>query len=182
MNRFLKGALLAAAFTVAMVPAVFADGPPYATFNIKLGQNPAANADLSPTLAEPITKDHVAFHIMNNTGKELFFNSNNNEGQYIPLVSNNTVTVPYHAGDEYKVVDADGNVVATWNLNGNGSNAAVASSASQEQYAAWGNTLQQVIENQKVAYQEPPAKAEPRYYEGRPAHHTSSKTVIRGYW
>lgn len=181
MNRFLKGALLAAAVTVAMVPAVFADDAgPYATFHIKLEPNPASS-DASPAVTEPITKDHVAFHIVNNTGKALYFN--NNEGEYIPLVSNNTVTVPYHTGDVYKVVDTDGNTVATWNLNGNASSASSVSSASKEQYAAWGNTLQQVIENQKVAYQEPPAKAEPRYYESHSSHsHTASKTVIRGYW
>lgn len=184
MNRFFKGAILAAA--VAMVPlGAFAEGGPYATFEIKLDQS-SKFTDLSPTLAAPITKDHVAFHIVNNTGKALFFN--NNEGEYIPLVSNNTVTVPYQSGDEYKVVDADGNTVATWNLNGNKNrHVANVTSASQEQFAAWGSTLQQVIENQKVSYQEPPADPEPYYYGSRPAKQTASKTttrktIIRGYW
>lgn len=182
MNHFLKGALLAAVVAVSMVPAgAFADEGPYATYHIKLEPNPKAS-DYTPAVTTPITKDHVAFHIVNNTGKALFFNGN--EGEYIPLVSNNTVTVPYKAGDEYKVVDADGNTVANWNLNGN-SNAesSAASSASKEQFAAWGSTLQQVIENQKVAYQEPPAKPEPRYYESNSTRSAqSSGTVVRGYW
>ncbi len=179
MNRFFKGAILAAAVAVAMVPAgAFAEGP-YATFEIKLEENPKAS-DYTPVLTAPITKDQVAFHIVNNTGKSLFFNSN--EGEYIPLVSNNTVTVPYKAGEEYKVVDIDGNTIAQWNLNGSAqSQSSSVASASQAQFEQWGSTLQQVISNQKVAYQEPAAKPEPRYYETRSSN-TSSRTVVRGYW
>lgn len=182
MNRFLKGALLAAVVAVSMVPAnVFAEENPYATFRIKLEPNPASS-EVSPVVTGPITKQQVAFNIVNNTGKPLFFNSN--EGEYIPLVSSSTVTVPYKMGDEYKVVDTDGNTVAQWNLNGNQGQAASVSSASKEQFAAWGNTLQQVIENQKVAYQEPPAKTEPNYYQSRSSRsaQSSSGTVVRGYW
>ncbi len=181
MNRFFKGALLAAAVAVAMVPAnVFAEGGPYATFEIKVNPNPSVS-NLSPAIVEPITKDQVSFHIINNTGKALFFNGN--DGQYIPLVSNNTVTVPYKAGEAYKVVDADGATVAEWDLNGRMEGQVPnVSSASKEQFAAWGSTLQQVIENQKVAYQEPAAKPEPRYYESRSSRSASSGTTVRGYW
>ncbi len=181
MNRFFKGALLAAAVAVAMVPAnVFAEDGPYATFEIKVNPNPTVS-NLSPAIVEPITKEQVSFHIINNTGKALFFNGD--EGQYIPLVSNNTVTVPYKAGDAYKVVDSDGATVAEWDLNGRiEGQVPNVSSASKEQFAAWGSTLQQVIENQKVAYQEPAAKPEPRYYEGRSSRSASNGTTVRGYW
>lgn len=183
MNRFLKGAFLAASVAVAMSSAgAFAADGAYATFDIKLEPNPQVS-EVSPVVSTPITKDHVAFHIINNTGKALYFNSN--EGEYIPLVSNNTVTVPYQAGDSYKVVDAEGNTVATWNLNGNGAaKTTTVASASQDQFAQWGNTLQQVISNQKVSYQEPPAKPEPQYYQskGGASSQTASKTVIRGFW
>ncbi|WP_373532040.1 hypothetical protein [Vampirovibrio sp.] len=182
MNHFLKGALLAAVVAVSMVPAnVFADENPYATFRIRLEPNPASS-DYQPAVNEPITKKQVAFQIVNNTGKSLFFNSR--EGEYIPLVSQSTVTLPYQPGEEYKVVDTDGNTFAQWNLNRSQSEATSVSSASKEQFTAWGNTLQQVIDNQKVAVQEPPAKSEPNYYQSHSSttSHSSSGTVVRGYW
>lgn len=185
MNRWFKRTVCLAAMVAATVPALaFAeDSPPYATFPIKIESNPVAS-DLSPIVAAPITKDTVAFHIMNNTGKQLFFN-NGKDSEYVPLVSNATVEAPYAPGMVYKVADAEGNLIASWHIDDAKIQKANVSSASASDFASWGNTLQQVIENQKVTYQEPPAKPEPRYYTssgGANSRAESRRTVVRGFW
>jgi hypothetical protein len=187
MSHVLKRALALGALVAVSLPAMaFASEGPYATFNIKV-EDTAAVSEVSPVVTSPITKDHVQFHIINNTGKALYF-ANGQEQSYIPVVSNNTVTAPYAPGQQYKVVDGDGHTVAQWNLEGGKVATANVNSASQAQFAQWGSTLQQVLENQRVSYVEPPAKAEPHYYttgsHSRTVsyHHHSSHKVIRGYW
>lgn len=187
-NVFKRALLLGALVAVSLPVAAFAAEGPYATFDIKV-EPTAVDSEVSPVVNAPITKDQVQFHIINNTGKALYF-SNGQEQSYIPVVSNNTVTAPYTPGQEYKVVDGEGHTVAKWNLEGGRMAASSASGASQAQYAAWGDTIQQVLANQKVSYQEPPAKAEPHYYsvarheavQHRTAVRPASHRVIRGYW
>lgn len=181
MSHWFKSSLLLAVLVAVAVPVASfaADEPPYATFDITVESNPAVS-EVSPMVTTPITKDMVAFHIVNNTGKALYFN-NGDENSYIPLVSNTTVNAPYAAGREYKVVDAEGNTVATWHLGQSQAASTSMASASSSQFAAWGSTLQQVIENQKVSYQEPPAKPEPHYYEKSQPQPRISDTV-RGFW
>jgi len=189
MSNGLKRVLALGALFALSLPAVAlaAEGP-YATFDIKV-ESTAADSEVSPVVTSPITKDQVQFHIINNTGKALYF-SNGNEQSYIPVVSNSTVTAPYTVGREYKVVDGDGHTVAKWNLNGGKSTASSVSSASAEQYTQWGNTIQQVLANQKVSYVEPAAKSEPHYYYAaskpvfhvKTASHTTTHRVIRGFW
>jgi hypothetical protein len=179
MKHLLKSGLaLAAIVCMTQSAMVMADEGPYATFNIKVENNPTIS-DVSPALTQPITKDKVAFRIENHTGRALYFEDNDKE--YIPVVSNDTVTAPYAPGKEYKLVDADGNTVATWTLGGK-TYQANAASATAEQFAAWSQSLQTVIANQKVTYQEPPAKMEPNYNETHTIRSTSSGDVVRGYW
>lgn len=179
MNHWLKAGFVLAVVVCLVKPgAALADDGPFATFNIKVENNPTVS-DVSPALSTPITKDKVAFHIENNTGHPLYFGDANKE--YIPIISNSTVTAPYAPGMEYKVMDEAGNTVATWTLGGK-SHTANVSSASSEQFATWGQTLQTVIANQRVSYQEPPAKPEPRYYGGHTPSRVSSGSVIRGFW
>lgn len=181
MNRSLKSSLWLAVLAAVTVPmsAFAADAPPYATFEITVEPSKVAS-EVSPVVTTPITKDTVAFHIINNTGKALYFN-NGDADSYIPLVSNNTVEAPYALGKEYKVLDAEGNTVATWHLGQAQVASASASSASASEFAEWGSTLQRVIENQKVTYQEPPAKPEPHYY-GQSSRSTRVSDTVRGYW
>ena len=188
MSTLYKRALLLGALVAASMPtlAMAADGP-YATFDIKV-EATKVESEVSPVVTSPITKDQVQFHIINNTGKALYF-ANGQEHSYIPVVSNSTVTAPYAAGQVYSVVDGDGHTVAKWNLDNNKVASANVSSASQSQFSAWGNTIQQVLDNQKVSYQEPPAKAEPHYYSSstktefhsKPATRSAHR-VIRGFW
>lgn len=179
MSRWFNSSLLLAVVAAVTLPvsSFAADEPPYATFEIKVENNPTVS-EVSPMVTEPITKDMVAFHITNNTGKALYFN-NGNENEFIPLVSHGTVYAPYSPGMEYKVMDGEGNTVATWHLGEAKIASSSMASASASQFAAWGNTLQQVIENQKVTYQEPPAKPEPRYYERS---QTRVSDTVRGFW
>src|SRR5690349_20374847 len=115
MSHVLKRALALGALGAVSLPLVaFAAEGPYATFDIKV-ENTAAVSEVSPVVTSPITKDQVQFHIINNTGKALYF-ANGQEMSYIPVVSNNTVTAPYTPGQQYKVVDVDGHTVAQWNL------------------------------------------------------------------
>jgi hypothetical protein len=100
---------------------------------------------------------------------------------YIPVVSNNTLTVPFTPGQEYKVTDLDGNLVAKWHLGDAPPIKANVVSATKEQFAEWGSKLQQVIENQQVAYVEPPSKPEPHYYT-KHYYHRNSKHTVRGFW
>jgi hypothetical protein len=179
MKHLLKGGLaLAAVVCMTQSNVVMADEGPYATFNIKV-EKTSTVSDLSPALVHPITKDKVAFHIENHTGRALYFEGNAKE--YIPVVSNDTVIASYVPGQEYKLVDTAGNTVATWTLGGKTYRTNV-TSATSGQFAAWGETLQTVIANQKVSYQEPAAKPEPRYYETHTTHTTSSGEVVRGFW
>lgn len=188
MKSWLKSLfLLAVVSAVGQTSQSFADDNSYATFHIVIEDNPQVS-EVSPVVTSPITRNQVAFHIVNHTSKALYF-ANGDQSNYIPLVSNNTVTVPYKAGEQYKVVDGQGQTVAVWNLNGGAatSNASSSqSSASASQYSEWSSQLQRVIENQKVTYQEPVAKAEPHYYEQSSSKRASSnaqqKTVVRGYW
>ncbi len=181
MNRRFKSSLWLAVLAAVTVPmsAFAADAPPYATFEITVEPSQVAS-EVSPVVTAPITKDTVAFHIVNNTGKALYFN-NGEADSFIPLVSNGTVEAAYAPGKEYKLVDADGNTVATWHLGQSPVASANASSVSASEFAEWGSTLQRVIENQKVSYQEPPAKPEPHYYERSSSSRRVSDT-IRGYW
>ena len=179
MTISLKRALaLGALMAMSASGLAFADSEgPYATFDIKL-ESTAAASEVHPMVTAPITKDKVQFHIINNTGKPVFF-ARGQEQSYIPLVSNNTVTVDYAPGSEYMVVDGEGHTVAKWNLDNRMVGVPSVSSASQSQFEEWGSTLQQVIANQKVSYQES-AKSEPHYYNSKPTSRTSD--VIRGYW
>jgi len=195
MNILKHALTLGVLAAMSLSMSAFAMEGPYATFDIKV-ENTAVDSDVSPMVTMPITKDQVQFHIINNTDKPLFFmNGANGQGQsYVPLVSNSTVTVPYQPGQEYKLVDADGKTVAKWNLENRMAKPQVANvmSASPSQFAEWGNTLQQVMENQKVSYQALPTKMEPHYYtkhhpmkrsigHNKPSSHTAHR-LIRGYW
>ena len=171
MSNGLKRALSLSALVALSLPmSAFAEGP-YATFDIKV--------EVSPVVHTSITKDQVQFHILNNTGKQLYF-VNGQQQSYIPVVSNSTVTAPYQVGQQYQLVDGEGHSVAKWNLDNVTIGVPNVASASQSQFSQWGSSIQQVIENQKVSYQEPPAKAEPHYYQSKSATRTSE--VIRGYW
>ncbi len=177
MNNTFKHVLSVGALAALSLPLMaFAEGP-YATFEIKV-ESAAVESEVSPVVSSPITKCHVQFHILNNTGKQLYF-VNGQAQSYIPVVSNNTVTAPYQVGQQYQLVDAEGHSVAKWNLDNVKIGVPNVASASQSQFSQWGSTIQQVIENQKVSYQEPPAKAEPHYYESNT---TRTSGVIRGYW
>jgi hypothetical protein len=185
MSHVLKRALALGALVAVSLPVMaFAAEGPFATFNIKV-ENTATVSEVSPVVTTPITKDQVQFHIINNTGKALYF-ANGQEQSYIPVVSNDTVTASYMPGQQYKVVDVDGHTVAQWNLDNAKVASANVSSASQAQFSQWGSTIQQVLENQKVSYVMPPAKAEPHYYTGGSSRSVSNghygNKVIRGYW
>jgi hypothetical protein len=179
MNHRIKRSLWLAILAAAIAPmaAFAADAPPYATFEIKVEESPIVS-EVSPVVTSPITKDTVAFHIVNNSGKALYFN-NGEADSFVPLVSNSTVEAAYAPGKEYKLMDGEGNMVATWHLGEAAIKSSGMQSASASEFAEWSSKLHQVIENQKVTYQEPPAKPEPHYYE------KSSPRVsdtIRGYW
>jgi hypothetical protein len=179
MSIILKRALMLGALVAVSLPALaFAVDGPYASYDVKV-ESTAVDTEVTPTGTFPITKDKVQFHIINNTGKVLYF-SDGKEQSYIPVVSNSTVTTAYNAGQEYKVTDDQGVTVAKWNLDNRKVGVPNVTSASQSQFSQWSTSLQQVIENQKVSYQEPPAKPEPHYYTSTPAAHTSG--VVRGYW
>jgi hypothetical protein len=176
MNHWLKTAFVLAAVVCLGKPAfVMADDGALATFNIKVENNPTIS-DLSPEMSTPITKDKVAFHIENNTGHALYF-AGNSDKEYVPVISNTTVTASYAPGQEYKLVDEAGNTAATWTLGGKDYSAHGAS-ASAEQFASWQQTLESVIANQQVSYQEPLSKSEPRYFEK----HNRNGSVVRGFW
>lgn len=188
MANVLKRALLLGALVAVSLPvAAFAADGPYATFDIKV-ESTAVDSEVSPVVSAPITKDHVQFHIINNYGQPLYF-VNGQEHSYVPVVSNSTVTAPYAPGQQYSVVDGDGHTVAKWNLdNGKLNSASSVGGASQSQFAQWGSTIQQVLDNQKVSYQAPPAKAEPVYYtqahKPMVTHHAThtAHRIIRGFW
>lgn len=151
----------------------------YRTFPIRIEKNPVVSS-ITPELTTPITKDKVAFNIINHTGRALYFAGT--EKEYVPVVSNTTVLADYTPGHEYQVVDENGKTVASWTL-GDKIVTASAASASSEQFAAWEQTLQSVIANQKVNYVEGPAKAEPSYEaQSKPSTRTSQGEIIRGYW
>lgn len=178
MKKWVNYSLLLAAVAMIVPVAAFAEpADTVATYNITIENNPVVS-DLSPEMMTPISKNQVAFHIINNTGKVLYF-PDAGENAYIPVVSNNTVTVPFTPGQEYKVMDTDGNLVAKWHLGDAGPIKANVSSVTAEQFAEWDSKLQEVIENQKVSYQEPPSKPEPHYYT-KSAHRVSH--IVRGYW
>jgi len=177
MKQWFSYSLLLAAVAMIVPVSAFADADTVATYNITIENNPVVS-DLSPEMMTPISKNQVAFHIINNTGRVLYF-PDAGENAYIPVVSNNTITVPYTQGQEYKVMDMDGNMVAKWHLGDAKPITANVTPATAEQFAEWHSKLQEVIENQKVSYQEPPSKPEPRYYtksSSRVSH------TIRGYW
>jgi hypothetical protein len=184
MSTLLKRALMLGALVAISLPVLaFADNEgPFASFDIKV-ESTAVDSELSPMVKDPITKDQVQFHIINNTGKQLFYVNGPDQQTYVPIISNSTVTVPYHPGQQYQLVDAEGHSVAKWNLDNSKMGATSVAGASQAQFSQWGSTLQQVIENQKVTYQEPAAKPEPRYssnYSAKSGARTSD--VVRGYW
>ncbi len=183
MKSVFKNLMAAALFaTLAVSVAVRAEEGPFATFPIRIENNPVTT-DVSPNVAEPITKNQVAFNIVNNTGRALYFEDT--QKTYIPVVSHTTVVTTYAPGQTYKVSDADGKTVATWSL-GNQSFASSSASASSEQFAAWETSLQQVIANQKVSYVEPPKEAEPAYREATKTttvkSSTTTGTTVRGFW
>jgi len=179
MKHWFNHSLLLAAVALMLPVSAFADAETFTTFDIIIENNPVVS-DLSPEIMTPISKGQVGFHLMNNTGEALFFNDGTNS-TYIPVVSNTTVVAPYEPGQEYKVTDMEGNMVAKWHVGDAKPITANVTPATAEQFAEWGSKLQQVIENQKVTYQEPPAKPEPRYYTQSSRRHHASDT-IRGYW
>jgi hypothetical protein len=98
MKHFIKQSFLAAVVTsLSLSGMAFAQNEaPYATFDVKLGST--INTDyvvkVTPEMPSEITKDTIAFHIFNNTGKEVYF-VDGEDKQYIPLVSQNTVFAGY---------------------------------------------------------------------------------------
>ncbi len=176
--------VLALSFVVAGASAAFAEQAPFATYNVVLDTPFPRLESSNPILAEPPAKSNVAFRIQNNTGKALYF-VGNNEKQYIPVVSERTVTTPYSTED-FKAVDEAGNTVATWRLQGGQVQEAKIKSATEAEFAEWGRKLQGVIEsaqNRTVSYssyqsQQPAAAASAA--PSAPA--DEAGTTVRGYW
>lgn len=200
MVNWLKRSFLLASLVALTVPGLASaqDAPPYATFDIKLGN--AINTDhvlkVTPEVSSEITKDTVAFHIFNNTGKEIYF-VDGDQKQYIPLVSHNTVQASYYPGKEYMVFDMEDNAVASWTLGDAPVASANVTSASATDFSDWSQKLGQVIQNQQVTYEVAPAKPEPHYYNSTssqqaapaavepaaaPSYPAQQNKVIRGYW
>lgn len=171
-----KQLLLALSAMLLVGPAFAADGN-LATFNIRLEENPA-QSDVLPVYSAPVTKDHVAFKIVNNTGKAIYL-VNGNDRNYIPVVSNNTVEVPYQSA-QYKVVDEAGNTVATWQLQAGAQQAATVQSASAAQYSDWEQRIQTVLENSRnrswTAYTQQQSQSTSR------AVTPQENTTVRGFW
>ncbi|MEM0952341.1 MAG: hypothetical protein AAGI66_09415 [Cyanobacteria bacterium P01_H01_bin.74] len=187
MKIWSKTILTAATLAVLAVSgiAVAQDMAPYSTFDINIGHT--VNSDhvlkVNPVVSHEVNKNMVAFHIFNNTGKEIYFlDAQGSEKQYIPMVSNNTVEANHYPGKVYKVYDLENNLLAQWQIDDAPPVMANVESATQEDFNSWGRKLAQVIENQQVSYQAPMAKAEPHYYNSKPAPSYSQNDMIRGYW
>jgi len=163
--------------------------PPYATYKIVVESN--SRLSQAPTALKPITKDHVSFQIVNNTRGVIYF-VNGDQKLFIPMVSENTVTVPYSPSEnpEYKIMDEAGTVLLRWKLNYPVQNQVTVSSTSQELFSQWEQSIQSVLEatrNRSVLESSSPQKSEPVYNESsspeksEPVYHDASSIhrVIR---
>jgi hypothetical protein len=179
-----KALLVLGLVCVSFNVAAMAEEAPFATFGIRL-ENTAAQTK-EPVVTTPITKNTVSFHIENNTGKAVYF-VNGNEKEYIPVVSNATVTAPY-SKEPYKVVDSEGKTVASWRLSQEAVEKANVNSASKEQFARWGEQIQQVLQsaqNRSFSYENTTSyesKAEPSVSRASVRQPVKKHAVIRGYW
>jgi hypothetical protein len=167
---------LSALVIVSQAAAVFAEESPYATFNIRLEENPV-QSQIDPALTQPVTKDKVAFRIQNNTNKAVYF-MRGDQKTYIPVVSEATVELPYST-QEYKVVDDAGNTMTSWYMGPYVPAKANVEAASQAEFEQWGQKLQQVIasaQNRTVHYS----------YQKQEAPYSGSRSergkMIRGFW
>jgi hypothetical protein len=183
ISMFKGGKALFVAASLACVSlSAMAEEAPYATYGVRL--ETTAVQIKEPVMTSPVSKKSVAFRIENNTGKAAYF-VNGAENEYIPVISQNTVIAPY-TKEAYKVVDAEGNVIASWKLTNNGAQNVNVSSASKAQFSQWGDQLQQVMEstrNRSVSYV---GKSEPAVFYSRstsaPSAPVKKHTVVRGYW
>jgi hypothetical protein len=171
--------VLSSVFCVATAASAFAEEAPFATFHIQL-ENNQAQSMVNPVITSPVTKGQVAFRILNNTGKQAYF-VDNQDNRYIPMVSENTVTIPYVEGEQYKVVDQDGKTIATWQLQNAQSSMQIASSSeTKAKYEDWSQRIQKVIQsNQVVAtstYQQSTQDAQTHSSE------QTEGTTVRGFW
>jgi len=208
MNTFRVLASLCAGVALASSVTAFADDnnaggqPPYATYTVQVKCNPVLSKVQPVQL--PITKDHVAFRIVNHTRGPIYFvnegtststssadNSQSSDKQdYIPVVSENTVTVPYSPTEnpEYKVVDEDGNTLIKWTLNYPTVPPVTLASATPEQFNKWEQDIQGVLENtrNRTVPEDPSLqKSEPVYNDSPSSsnHQEShSHSTVRGYW
>lgn len=176
MKKLGKALVAFTAFVaVFQATAVFAEDAPYMTYNIRLEENPVQTS-LDPAMSQPVTKDRVAFHIHNNTNKEVFLVSGNDKS-YIPIISENTVELPY-SPQEFKVVDKSGNTMTSWYLGPYMPARANVQSASAAEFEQWGMQLRQVIasaQNRTVSYS---------YQKQEPMYNNSPATGghVRGFW
>ena len=178
-------ALLASSLVVLSGLSAFAADAPFVTYNVDLEAN-GVHMDAAPVPTAGVTKENVAFRIVNNSGRAAYF-VNGTERTYVPVVSQTTVTVPYTANQAYKVVDESGNTLASWHLQGGQVQQPTVQSASAEQYSEWGQRLQGVIENARnrtVSYSY--NKTQTTEATARPAQSAPSqqepKGFVRGFW
>ena len=150
------------------------------TYQVVLDNNPINHR--VPAWVEP-QDGMVAFQIINNSSEAVYFD-HNGQKDYIPNISQNTVTVPYSGDGRYHLVDINGNEVLAWQslVMGASSNASSSEiSARNQQHSRWSSELQTIIRNQQVSI--------PVFEQNDPPHHDpiqssapASRGVVRGFW
>lgn len=168
------------AMTLAAGVALAVESP-YVTYQVVYDNQPVNNR--VPTLADPASKDRIAFQVINNSSEAVYFEGSGVK-QYIPLVSQNTVVVPYDPNARYRLVNSRGEEVLSWQLMSMQGQSSGVMNASAEQHAQWSSELQSIIRrNQNVVVQE--------YHQNDPQRNNPApawqpeprqRQVIRGFW
>ncbi len=154
---------------------------PYVTYQVVYDNQPVNNR--VPVLADPASKDHIAFQVINNSSQAVYFEGSGVK-EYIPLVSQNTVVVPFDPNARYRLVNAQGEEVLSWQLMSMQGQSSGVMNASAEQHAQWSSELQAIIRrNQNVVVQEY-RQNDPQRSNPAPAWQPEPQQprVIRGYW
>jgi hypothetical protein len=99
----------------------FSSSPPakgaetVATITINI-QQPSSLSKTVP-VSQPITRNMIAFRLVNNYDRPLYFRFHDDARILIPAQSETTVNVPYLSGENYVVVDSDNRQIFSWHLS-----------------------------------------------------------------
>lgn len=154
---------------------------PYITYKVVYDNHPVNNR--VPVFADPASKGQVAFQVINNSSEAVYFEGNGVR-EYVPVISENTVIVPYDPNTRYRLVNKQDKEVLSWQLMSSQGQTSGVMNASAEQHAQWSSELQSIIRrNQNIVVQEY------RQEESRPVRRSwpepapqQAPKVIRGFW